>query len=159
MEKTGNILHRNQFAIWWRECMILSVQLSKFLTLPVAVEECWWHWQVNRFTKLYGVDVDANCARMAVINLCLNGMFGEIAWMNSVTNQYFGGWVIVRTIKGIPRIQEISERESYIHLKWIFESDLLIFSNKTRFFLHRKAMEEKLSEVKWNQDVARRFSI
>ena len=44
-------------------------------------------------------------------------MYGEIAWMNSLTNQYFGGWQIVPTIKGVPKIVEITERESYIHLK------------------------------------------
>ena len=32
--------------------------------------------KVNRFAKFYGVDVDANCAKMAVINLCLNTMYG-----------------------------------------------------------------------------------
>ena len=71
--------------------------------------------KVNRFAKFYGADVDVNCAKMAVINLCLNGMFGEIAWMNSLTNQYFGGWQIVPTIKGIPRIQKITMKESYIY--------------------------------------------
>jgi hypothetical protein len=44
-------------------------------------------------------------------------MYGEVAWMDSLSNQYFGGWVIEHTIKGIPRIREITERESYIHLK------------------------------------------
>lgn len=73
--------------------------------------------KVNRFGKFYGADNDHNCARMAVINLCLNSMYGEVAWMNSLSNQYFGGWVIEHTIKGIPRIREIKERESYIHLK------------------------------------------
>ena len=48
--------------------------------------------KVNRFAKFYGADVDANCAKMAVVNLCLNTMYGEIAWMNTLTNQYFGGW-------------------------------------------------------------------
>ena len=73
--------------------------------------------KVNRFARFYGVDVDSNCAKMAVINLCLNGMFGEIVWMNTLTNQYFNGWKIVPTIKGTPRIVEITEKQSYIHLK------------------------------------------
>ena len=71
--------------------------------------------KVNRFARFYGADVDANCAKMAVINLCLNSMYGEIAWMNTLTNQYFGGWKIVRAIKGIPRIREITMKESYIY--------------------------------------------
>jgi type I restriction-modification system DNA methylase subunit len=73
--------------------------------------------KVNRFAKFYGADVDSNCAKMAVINLCLNSMYGEVAWMNSLTNQFFGGWQIVPTVKGVPKIVEITERESYIHLK------------------------------------------
>ena len=73
--------------------------------------------KVNRVAKFYGADVDSNCAKMAVINLCLNGMYGEIAWMNSITNQYFVGWVIEPTIKGVPRIRGICERENYIYLK------------------------------------------
>ena len=44
-------------------------------------------------------------------------MYGEIGWMNTLTIEYFGGWKIVCVIKGIPHIQEISERESYIFLK------------------------------------------
>ncbi|NQU51643.1 MAG: SAM-dependent DNA methyltransferase [Bacteroidetes bacterium] len=73
--------------------------------------------KVNRVSKFYGADNDANYAKIAVINLCLNKMYGEIAWMDSLSNQFFGGWVIEHTIKGIPRIREITKRESYIHLK------------------------------------------
>ena len=73
--------------------------------------------KVNRFARFYGADVDANCAKMAVINLCLNTMYGEVVWMNSLTNQFFGGWQIVPTVKGVPRIIEINEKQSYIHLK------------------------------------------
>ena len=73
--------------------------------------------KVNRYALFYGADVDANCAKMATINLCLNGMFGEIAWMNTLTNQYFSGWQIYPTIKGCPCIRQITEKESYIHLK------------------------------------------
>jgi hypothetical protein len=44
-------------------------------------------------------------------------MFGEIAWMNSLTNQFYGGWEIFPTFKGIPCIRAIFEKESHIHLK------------------------------------------
>jgi hypothetical protein len=73
--------------------------------------------KINRFAQFYGADVNENCAKMAVINLCLNGMFGEIAWMNSLTNQFYAGWEIFPTIKGVPCIREIAKQESYIHLK------------------------------------------
>ena len=73
--------------------------------------------KVNRFARFYGADSDANCARMTLINLYLNTLYGEVAWMNSLSNQYYGGWVIEPTIRGIHRIRQISEDESYIHLK------------------------------------------
>ena len=44
-------------------------------------------------------------------------MYGEIAWMNSLTIQYFGGWEIFPTVKGCPCIRPITEKESVIHLK------------------------------------------
>lgn len=73
--------------------------------------------KINRVALFYGADDDMNCARMAVINLCLNSMFGEIAWMNSLTNQFYSAWEIFPSVKGIPCIRSIMEKESYIHLK------------------------------------------
>lgn len=73
--------------------------------------------KLNRFARFYGADNDRNCAMMATINLCLNGMFGEVAWMNSLSNQFYGGWAIEPTIKGVPCIRPITEKQSYIHLK------------------------------------------
>jgi ribosomal protein L11 methylase PrmA len=73
--------------------------------------------KMNRFSLFYGADVDHNCARMAVINLCLNRMHGEIAWMDSLSNHHYNSWQIFPTIKGVPCIREINQKESYIHLK------------------------------------------
>ena len=73
--------------------------------------------KINRFSLFYGADIDSNCARMAVINLCLNRMYGEIAWMDSLSNHHYNSWQIFPTIKGIPCIREINQKESYIHLK------------------------------------------
>ena len=71
----------------------------------------------NRNALFYGADVDENCAKMTVINLYLNCLYGEVAWMNSLTNEFYGAWGIVPTIKGIPRIKQLREDESFIHLK------------------------------------------
>ena len=35
--------------------------------------------KVNRFATFYGADNDRNCAMMCAINMCLNGMYGEVA--------------------------------------------------------------------------------
>ena len=65
--------------------------------------------KINRVALFYGADNDMNCARMAVINLCLNSMFGKIAWMNSLTNQFYSAWEIFPSVKGIPCIRSIME--------------------------------------------------
>lgn len=73
--------------------------------------------KLNRYATFYGADCDANCAKMTVINMCLNGMYGEVAWMDSLANRWYGGWKIEHTIFGIPCIRKITEAESYIHMK------------------------------------------
>ncbi len=73
--------------------------------------------KLNRYATFFGADCDANCAKMTVVNMCLNSMYGEVAWMNSISNQWYGGWLISPTIHGIPCIRQITEKESYIHLK------------------------------------------
>lgn len=74
--------------------------------------------KVNRNALFYGADVDRNCAMMCAINFCLNGMFGEVAWMNSLSNHYYGGWQI-RPYPGYgnPYLVQITESESVICLK------------------------------------------
>lgn len=73
--------------------------------------------KLNRFAKFYGADCDSNCAKMTVINMCLNSMYGEVAWMDSLSNKWYSGWKIERTIYGAPCIRKISEKESEIHMK------------------------------------------
>jgi hypothetical protein len=73
--------------------------------------------KLNRFARFYGADNDRNCALMTVVNFTLNGMFGEVSWMNSLSQQWYGGWVVEPTIKGCPRITSITEAQSYIKLK------------------------------------------
>ncbi len=73
----------------------------------------------GRNSDLYfGADLDRRCAMMTAINLCLNGLCGEVAWMNSLSNEYFGGWKIdIHSFYQVPYLREISEQDSYIHLK------------------------------------------
>jgi len=73
--------------------------------------------KVNRFAIFYGADIDVNCAKMAVINLCLNSLYGEIAWMDSLTNRFYCAWEIFPTIKGLPCIKQIPKELSYIYLQ------------------------------------------
>jgi hypothetical protein len=73
--------------------------------------------KLNRHALFYGADNDRNCALMTVVNLTLNSMYGEVSWMNSITNQYYAGWLIEPTIHGVPRVRQITEAESYIKLR------------------------------------------
>lgn len=73
--------------------------------------------KLNRFARFYGADNDRNCALMTVVNMTLNGMFGEVSWMNSLSQQWYGGWVIEPTIHCCPRVRQITEAESYIKLQ------------------------------------------
>lgn len=73
--------------------------------------------KLTRHALFYGADNDIDCARMTAINMMLNSMFGEVSWMNSLTQKWYGGWIIEPTIKGCPRITAITESQSYIKLK------------------------------------------
>lgn len=74
--------------------------------------------KVSRFNQFYGADIDRTCCMMAVINLCLNGMIGEVAWMDSLSNHFYGAWKIeCHPEHPIPCIREITEDESYIVLR------------------------------------------
>lgn len=74
--------------------------------------------KINRNLLFYGADNDRNCAMMCLINLCLNGMLGEVAWMNSLSNQFYDGWRIEPHPQTFsPYIRHITEAESEIVLK------------------------------------------
>ena len=71
----------------------------------------------NPDNEFFGADVDRNCAMMTAINMCLNSMTGEVAWMDSLKNTYHGGWRIQRHFTGVPYLVEIPEAESRIVLR------------------------------------------
>ena len=48
--------------------------------------------KINRFLYFYGADVDAICCKMALYNMLLNSLTGEIAHMNSLSNEFFRGY-------------------------------------------------------------------
>lgn len=74
--------------------------------------------KINRNAFFYGADNDRKCCLMSVINFCLNGMLGEVAWMNSLSNEFYGGWKIeLHPEHGTPYVRCIEEAESVIVLK------------------------------------------
>lgn len=52
----------------------------------------------NRFARFYGADLDITCCKMALINMLLNSLTGEIAHMNSLSNEFFIGYKVQTTI-------------------------------------------------------------
>jgi len=74
--------------------------------------------KINRNVRFYGADIDRTCAMMCLVNMCLNGMFSEVACMNSPTNQFFCGWQVnPYPIIGSPYIVPITEDQSYMVLQ------------------------------------------
>ena len=74
--------------------------------------------RISRLNSFYGADIDRTCCLMAVINLCLNGMTGEVAWLNSLSNKFYGGWQIaIHQEQPVPFVREITEDESYMTLR------------------------------------------
>lgn len=50
--------------------------------------------KINRHVKLYGADLDNTCCKMALLNMLLNSLTGEIAHMNSLSNDFYTGYKV-----------------------------------------------------------------
>jgi len=48
--------------------------------------------KINRHLRFYGADLDHICCKMALINMLMNSLTGEIAHMNSLSNEFFRGY-------------------------------------------------------------------
>ena len=74
--------------------------------------------KISRNSLFFGADIDRTCAMMCVINLCLNGLLGEVCWMDTILNRFYGGWRIeLHPEHAVPYIREITESESYMVLR------------------------------------------
>lgn len=54
----------------------------------------------NRKMIFYGADIDLNCCRMTVLNMLLNTMEGEVAWMDTLRMEHWRSWHIKRVMNG-----------------------------------------------------------
>jgi type I restriction-modification system DNA methylase subunit len=48
--------------------------------------------KINRQFKLYGSDIDNTCCKMALLNMLLNSLQGEITNMNALSNEFYKGY-------------------------------------------------------------------
>lgn len=62
--------------------------------------------KINHKNYFFGGDNDVTCAKMATLNFFLNGLKGEVSWMNSLSNEWYGGWHINMNGLGIVPIQK-----------------------------------------------------
>lgn len=48
--------------------------------------------KINRHMRFYGADLDITCCKMALVNMMLNSLTGEIAHMNTLSNDFYRGY-------------------------------------------------------------------
>jgi len=71
--------------------------------------------KMNRKVNLFGCDNDIICCKMSVLNLLMNSLTGEIAWMDSLTMEYHKSWFCyTRNVMGInvPIYEVIEDKDS-----------------------------------------------
>lgn len=77
--------------------------------------------KLNRSLHLYGADLDLTCCKMALLNLLPNSLTGEIAHMNTLSNEFCTGFEVCTTVvegHHIPFYVQFTEAEkSYIWFK------------------------------------------
>lgn len=87
--------------------------------------------KLNRHARFYGADLDIICCKMTLVNMLLNSLQGEVAHMNTLTNQFYIGYKIDTTLVNryhTPYYVEFTESElSYMSLKPIKQNSTLIF--------------------------------
>ncbi|MDR3695600.1 N-6 DNA methylase [Mucilaginibacter sp.] len=75
----------------------------------------------NRHSAFYGADLDSTCCKMALFNMLLNSLKGEISHMNSLSNEFYTGYQVNTTLVNgyhMPYYSEFTTPElSYIWLK------------------------------------------
>lgn len=77
--------------------------------------------KMNRHLRFYGADIDPLCSKMAVVNMLLNSLTGEIAHMDTLANAFYKGYKTGTILKNgyhHPYYREFTDpEESYIWLR------------------------------------------
>lgn len=56
--------------------------------------------KINRHLLLYDADLDVIYCKMALLNMLLNSLSGEIAHLNSLTNEFYKGFKVETILVG-----------------------------------------------------------
>ena len=73
--------------------------------------------KINRRLRFYGADNDLICVKMAVLNMLINCMKGEIAWMNTLTVEHYRSYHINLVLAGthyLPVLTITGKNETYM---------------------------------------------
>lgn len=52
----------------------------------------------NRFASFCGAHLDITCCKMALLNMLLNSLTGEVAHLNSLSNDFYTGYQVQNTV-------------------------------------------------------------
>jgi hypothetical protein len=80
--------------------------------------------KIARNNFFFGADIDNRCCKMTAINLCLNGLIGEVAWMNTLSQEHWGGFEIYydESRMFVPTIKKLKASEGLLANKRINNS-------------------------------------
>ena len=88
--------------------------------------------KINRRALFYGADLDITCCKITLVNMLLNSLHGEIAHMNTLSNDFYKGYKCDTKLIGgyhMPYYIEFDQPElSYIWLRPIKQQDNLAFT-------------------------------
>jgi len=77
--------------------------------------------KINRHLRFYGADIDPLCSKIALANMLLNSLTGEIAHMDSLANAFYRGYKTGTVLKDgyhHPYYREFTNpEESYMWLR------------------------------------------
>jgi tRNA G37 N-methylase Trm5 len=77
--------------------------------------------KINRYARFYGADLDITCCKMTLVNMLFNSLTGEVAHMNTLSNDFYTGYKLSTTLVNgyhFPYYIEFTDAEqSYICLK------------------------------------------
>jgi hypothetical protein len=68
----------------------------------------------NPNLRFYGTDTYLPFVRISLLNLCINGFYGEIAWCSGFNASILSIWSVDLNYKGKPVIREILPEKSLI---------------------------------------------
>lgn len=106
--------HNGQFFTPEPVCQIMSKMTGDELVMAKNVLDpaCGSGRMLLAFAKehpynyFYGADNSQTCAKMAALGFFFNGLKGEVAWINSLSMEWYGGWSINEDGLGIIPIEK-----------------------------------------------------